>query len=317
MDQLKKKIAMFKRWKKILLGQSVLASEQGKGKIYSLTEVKGYYNDLTTKVNEKTLLDSEGIPVNMIATGEKVYAWVNIAQYALGCYDIYLMDNNKEMLNKFLFLASKILNAQEENGKWDCRSAIGSSMYTSSCMGQGQCCCVLLRAYIETGDISYLEAAKKAIDFMLVPIQIGGTVLKLKDGIYFEKYPPQEGKRSSVLNGWIFALFGLYDFYKFTGDKKAKEYFDLSCKTLANHLNEYDRKFWSNYDVIGTIASPAYHELHISLLQVLADITGNSVLRIYSDKFKKYQKSIICKSIAIPVKFVQKMTEHTDAVLIQ
>ena len=38
MDQIKKKIAMFKRWKKILFGESVLASSQGKGKIYSLTK---------------------------------------------------------------------------------------------------------------------------------------------------------------------------------------------------------------------------------------------------------------------------------------
>lgn len=158
---------MFKRWKKILFGESVLAPSQGKGKIYSLTEVKGYYNDLTTKVTDKTLLGDEGIPVNIIATGEKVYAWVNIAQYALGCYDIYLMNADKAMLNKFLFLAEKIYNAQEENGKWDCRSSIGSSMYTSSCMGQGQGCCVLLRAYIETSEKKYIEAAKKQLNLCL------------------------------------------------------------------------------------------------------------------------------------------------------
>lgn len=106
-DQVKKKIAMFKRWKKILSGESVLASSQGLGRIYSITEVRGYYNDLTSKVTDKTLLDDEGIPVNMIATGEKVYAWVNIAQYALGCYDLFLLEGTNDMLDKFLFLAKK------------------------------------------------------------------------------------------------------------------------------------------------------------------------------------------------------------------
>lgn len=317
MNQFRKKLAMFKRWKKILCGESVLASSQGKGKIFSVSEVKGYYNDLTTKVNDKTLLDDEGIPVNVIATGEKVYAWVNIAQYALGCYDLYLLNKDKKMLDKFLFLAERIYKAQEENGKWDCRSAIGSSMYTSSCMGQGQGCSVLLRAYIETQKKEYLDAAKKAIDFMLVSISDGGTALIENDELFFEKYPPQDGKRSSVLNGWAFALFGLFDYYIYTGDKHVKSCFEKSAATLANHIKEYDRGYWSDYDVIGTIASPAYHELHIGLFQALAEITGNQVFSKYSELFEKYQNSKFCKLRAVSLKFFQKMTEHTDAVLVQ
>lgn len=152
---------------------------------------------------------------------------------------------------------------------------------------------------------------------MLVPIEEGGTVLSTSEGIFFEKYPPQDGKRSSVLNGWFFALFGLYDYYKFTGDEKAKYFFEKSSRTLVEHIKEYDRKYWSNYDIIGTIASPAYHELHIGLLQAMADITGDITFENYSEKFLKYQNSTICKLRAVSVKFIQKLTEHTDVVLIQ
>lgn len=51
-------------------------------------------------------------------------------------------------------------------------------------MGQGQGCCVLLRAYIQTGEKKYLDAATRAIDFMLLPTSDGGTMFEVDNEVF-------------------------------------------------------------------------------------------------------------------------------------
>ena len=48
---MKNKLKLIKRWKDMLTGKSTFNVKQGVGKIYSETEIKGYYNDLTNKVS--------------------------------------------------------------------------------------------------------------------------------------------------------------------------------------------------------------------------------------------------------------------------
>lgn len=308
---------MMKRWIKIVLGKSSTAVEQGIGKCYSKSEIKGYYNDLTNKVSATTLLDENGIPYNVMSYGDKVYSLVTISQYALGCYDLFLLNNDKEKLTVFLKLADYLYNNQETNGKWDARSSMGSYRWNSSCMLQGQGCCIMLRAYIQTDNRKYLESAKKAIQFMLLPVEKSGTVLVSGDNITFEKYPPENGVTSSVLNGWAFALFGLYDYYQMTGNAEIKEIFEKSCKTMAKMISQYDCRYWSMYDLIGTIASPAYHTLHIALLHVLSDLSGEERLKLYANKFEKYTHNPIKKAAAITKKMYQKLTSKSDTFIVQ
>ena len=64
-------------------GKSVFHVHQGEGKSYSLHEIKGYYNDLTNKVCNSTILDENGIPINVTAGGVKCYFPITIFQYGL------------------------------------------------------------------------------------------------------------------------------------------------------------------------------------------------------------------------------------------
>ena len=75
---------MLKRWTKIILGTSAAAVQQGIGRCYKKNEIKGYYNDLTNKVTPATLLDSNGIPYNLMSSGEKVYSLVTIFAICFG-----------------------------------------------------------------------------------------------------------------------------------------------------------------------------------------------------------------------------------------
>lgn len=306
-----------KRWINIALGKSTVAVEQSVGKCYSKSELRGYYNDLTGKVSPATLLDADGIPVNVTSKGETVYSLVTIMQYTLGCYDLFLIGGDELYREKFLKLADYILAQQEETGKWDARASIGSYKDNSSCMAQGQGCSILLRAALITGYSRYVRAAEKAVSFMLLPCDEGGTAVYARAEVSFEKYPPQNGEVSSVLNGWAFALFGLYDYVLFSGSAEHRRLWETSCKTLEARLPQYDRKYWSNYDLIGTISSPAYHSVHISLLRVLADLSGSKEMSNYAERFEGYSKSPVKRLRAILTKLVQKLTQPSDAFFVQ
>lgn len=310
-------LQLAKRWMNILLGKSTSAVKQGVGKCYSKEKIHGYYNDLTGKVSSAALLDSNGIPVNIVSSGETVYSLVTIMQYALGCYDLYILEKNESYKAQFLNLARYILSHQEENGKWDARSSIGSIKGNSSCMAQGQGCSILLRAYQMTSDNQYWRAAQKAISFMILPSAKGGTAVYQGDELSFEKYPPQDGVTSSVLNGWIFALFGLYDYILHTGSIEHQELMAQSSKTLEKKLPLYDRGFWSDYDLTGTISSPAYHNVHISLLSVLAELVDSQIMRYYAKRFMKYEKSPLNRARAIVIKLEQKIIRPSDAFFVQ
>ena len=54
-------------------------------------------------------------------------------------------------------------------------------------MSQGEGASLLLRAYAETKDIRYFNAAKKAIDFMLIDVSCGGVSERRENELYFEK----------------------------------------------------------------------------------------------------------------------------------
>ena len=51
-----KALKLLRRWMNMLFGKSQFHVEQGRGKCYSLSTVKGYYNDLTNKVSDKKIL---------------------------------------------------------------------------------------------------------------------------------------------------------------------------------------------------------------------------------------------------------------------
>lgn len=314
--QVKMKLTMFKRWMSILTGTTVVAVEQKIGKVYSLTEIKGFYNDFTNKITDALACDSNGVPVTDIGAKDAVYFPIDVFQYGLGFYDLYLQGVNKEdSYSHFIAISEWAYFMQREDGAWDSFGPIGSQKYSVSSMGQGEGCALLLRAAIETGEKKYADAAKRAIDFMLIPTENGGTTY-YKDGmVILEEYAHEE--HYIVLNGWIFSLFGLYDYVKFSGDERYKAVLNQTIESMVKMMPNFDRGYWSNYDKKGRIASPNYHKLHLGLLEAMEQISGNSTFNEYMKKWKKYQDSKVCRSRAILTKIFQKLFEKTDAVVIK
>lgn len=302
-------LKLIKKWINMLSGNSYFHVKQDIGKCYSKYEIKGYYNDLTNKVSEKANLDENGIPINVTISNLKTYFPITIFQYALGLYDLYILEKDDESLKKFINVANWAVINQKENGMWDCMGMLNDKAHeTQSSMCQSEGVSVLLRAYVSTKNESFFNAAKKAIDFMIMDIEQGGTCLYENEDIIFQEYVSKYNL--SVLNGWIFSVFGLYDYVLVTKDEKYKEVLTKTIETLCKNINKYDRKFWSNYDLRGTIASPAYHDLHIRQLQLLYDLFEKQELLSIAQKWTKYQNSRIKQGLAMIIKLKQKIVKN-------
>ena len=313
--QLSQKMTMVKRWGKILAGKTEVAVRQGPGRCYVRGKIAGYYNDLTGKVSPNTLLDDSGIPLSIISGGAKVHFPIAIFQYALGCYDISLLspEDAPSHRSSFQACARWALESQREDGSWDAFGPLGSRSYTVSSMAQGEGCSVLLRAYQTFGGEAYLNGALRAVDFMLRPFEEGGVSVYDSNALYLEEYP--QVPRRSVLNGWVFSIFGLLD-----AALVAEEYaapLERTLDTLETTLASYDTGYWSYYDLSGRIASPAYHTLHVAQLEVLADVTGRETFQQWADRFGRHGSSASNRRRAIMKKVIQKLTEKSDAVVVQ
>lgn len=110
-------------------------------------------------------------------------------------------------------------------------------------------------------------------------------------GWWYEEYAADNaGSRTSrVLNGMMFAVLAIYDYYVYTGDPAAKYLFDKGVVALRNDLPFYDDNGYSYYDILQTPASEKYHEIHIESLQRLYDITGENVFNEYYHEWSTHR----------------------------
>lgn len=291
-----------KKWCKMLAGKSISHVNQGVGTCYSKTEVAGYYNDLTEKVTR----DAPDIlvPKYFVDTGEEIYFSIGIFQYGLAAYDLFLQTNEEPYRQKVLACAGWALENQQEDGGW-VTFAYDTPEHPYSSMAQGEGISLLLRAHLLTQDEKYLSAAHRAKAFLLTPVSEGGTTVYRGEDVYF--YECTEDPL--ILNGWIFSLWGLYDYCKYTGDAAAKAVLDATLASLRRKLPDFDMKYWSRYEDGKRICSPFYHKLHIAQLRVMYDLFGDEIYKEYADKWEKYQKSWLNRKRAFIKKAWQKVFE--------
>lgn len=292
-----------RKWTNMMRGNSVYHVNQDEGKCYSKESVKGYYNNLTEKVS-RFGNDDDSVPSTIVDSGETIYFPIAIFQYGLGAYDLYLVSKENSMKDKMLSCADWAVNNQQSNGSWVTFS-FENSEHPYSSMAQGEGISLLVRAHLETRDQKYLDAARKAVEFMFIPLVEGGTSLYQDGDVFFYEYTYEP----LILNGWIFSLWGIYDYVKYTNDESAQKVLSASLESLKKTLPKYDTKYWSKYDMEKRICSPFYHNLHIAQLNVMYDLFGDEIYKEYADKWTKYQNSFWKPKIAFVKKVVEKILE--------
>lgn len=296
-----------RKWYKMLTGKNILHVNQGMGQCFSPGRVNGYFNDLTEKVlKEPELLHTKKLPVVKAESGENITFPVAIFQYGLGAYDLFLQTGRNEYLDKFNQCVKWAMENQLENGAWNnFFFMFPKQPYGAMC--QGESVSLLLRAFENTGDTIYFNAAKRAIDFMLTAVENGDTAKYMGDDLVLLECT----HKPAVLNGWIFALFGLYDFTLVSDDKEYYTLLERTLKTLKKTLPRFDCGYWSMYDDGGMIASPFYHSLHIAQMEALYKITGNALFEQYRQRWLKDRSSKLKKARAFLKKAYQKTVEKS------
>ena len=249
------------------------------------------------------------------------YNPIAIAQYGLGNYNLWRRTSDPTRKTKFFLIADWLCAHLEHNAHglavwnhhfdWEYRDTLKAPWY--SALAQGQGISVLVRAHKESGDRRYLDAARQAFAAFERPIADGGVVFTDESGdLWFEEYivsPP-----THILNGFIWALWGIYDYALATKDNAAQELFSRGIKTLLHNLARYDLGFWSLYEQSGTrlpmVASSFYHRLHIVQLRVMHRLTGEAKFADVADRWQNYTHSRANRARAMIYKAVFKLAHY-------
>jgi len=289
----------------MIKGDSPFHVEQGVGNFFNPHHLQGYFNDLTKKVTCPSDIVS-GLPVVPTLSGDRIHFSIAIFQYGLGCHDLLLERKSEDLDYKFRLTLDWAVSTLDELGRWETFSFIYPENPYSA-MAQGQGISLLLRGFQYYGETRYSEAAKKAVEFLLKPVKDGGVCYyDGKGGLIFKEYT----HKATVLNGWIFAYFGLFDYcLVFPEEKRMNTIRTKALTSLLGSLNNFDNNYWSFYNDKGLIASGFYHKLHIAQLKALLVAHEDETLRVIIRNFEEYERNIFAKLYAFMVKVIQKIVK--------
>ena len=161
-------------------------------------------------------------------------------------------------------------------------------------MAQGEALSVLLRASQITGEKKYFETAQLAWRIFDVTVKDGGVISKYGDNSPVIEEYPSSNFPSFVLNGFLFAIFGIYDYSIYTQESDPQKKFLLYINSLKKNLFRYDCGYWTYYDLAHPLrlAAKHYHKIHIEQLKSIYKITNESVFQEYYLRWQNYLKSI-------------------------
>ena len=100
----------------------------------------------------------------------------------------------------------------------------------------------------------------------------------VKNRLWLEEYP--SATPTHVLNGFNFALFGLYDYERLTRDPAAKDLLRGALRTIRSFATTFRVPGGiSYYDLVHRTRFAHYHLIHTWQLRALAAISGDSWYR--------------------------------------
>ena len=280
-------------------------------------------NDYLFHIKNKVIaFDKNGIPLGMDPRNKGVgrdystyvYNPVGVANHGLFLYNDLIENTDRLALgvDKSAAFASQVRwliknrTDKENMSFWyhnypvvelDCRSP------WKSALTQGLALSLLLRAYhlVKSEEVSKL--AERVANSMKTSTREGGFLYIDENGDYW--YQEYMGNFGYVLNGFIFAMWGVYDYYLYSNDKEYKVIFDKCLDTLRKNLRRYDWRMgiakWTVYDLKNrNPVTLGYQKLHVSLLKDLYMITQEEFLLDYANRWESYitQPNMLLVSIA-------------------
>jgi hypothetical protein len=161
----------------------------------------------------------------------------------------------------------------------------GAPPWTSG-LSQGTAIQAFARGYELLGDERYKQVGHDALGAFETRPPVGVSVPS-NGGSHYLIYSMSPGLR--VLNGFLQATTGLYDFAQITGDEQARRLFKAGDRAARREVPSFDTGAWSLYSLGGRESDLGYHRLVRDFLGNLCDRTKASVYCKTATKFTDYQ----------------------------
>jgi len=275
-------------------------------------ELREYYfvmdeEKLRAGVSQNFHFDGQGIPMipTYIDVEERklVYYPISIGQFGLAIFHTCLKTTAAEDKQRFLKIADWFIDNRETDER------LGEYWLTHvpkpefrmmdawpSAFTQSRAISILLRAWQMTGREEYLQSATAALKIYDVSAGEKGVTTFTDAGPLYEEYPTHF--ITGVLDGSIFALFGLYDYVRAVDENaKAKRLFDEGCEALKKLLPRYDLGYWLRYNLCEQPFYPKldpatimYFRMIGTQLDLLTRMSGDKAFSEFADKWRKYDK---------------------------
>jgi len=286
-----------------------------------------YYMLFRQKADYAGHYDAAGIPMlDYHGVIGLQYNPIAIAQWGLANYNRFCETGDDTRWQKTLKAADWLTANLEQNAHglwvwnhhfdWDYRDTLKAPWYSGLAQGQGVS--LLLRTHARSGEDKYQLATERAFVALTRPIAEGGVLFEDEDkNLWIEEYlvdPP-----THILNGFMWALWGVFDYWLAWADTPAKNIFDRGVETLVQNLAQFDTGYWSLYEQSGhdqsrtklkMLASPFYHQLHIVQLRVMFRLTGDARFAAVAERWEGYTQRRSNRTRALVEKSVFKLLHY-------
>lgn len=269
------------------------------GRYVDPTRPRGYHVDLRVKAREPSW------PPPWL-TPERLYAVR--AQHGLGAFERWVAGEGEAWLELARRVGEHLLDEQRADGGWAHRAPMTHTFALApgwlSGMAQGQGSSLLVRLHLEDGAERWADGALRALEPLRRPVAGGGVQAALLGRPFPEEYPTDPP--SYVLNGAIYAMWGMYDVASGLDDARARtEFADGAC-LLGDAIDRWDTGWWSRYDLfphpVVNVASLGYHRLHVDQLTATLRLTEHPALQAARDRFAAYARSQLGRARALAAK---------------
>ncbi|WP_040165448.1 cell wall-binding repeat-containing protein [Microbacterium gorillae] len=248
-------------------------------------------------------LDSTGLRIyNRVDNGQRADHPVAYAQYGISALAEYQRTGERVWLDRATRHAQRLIEMHTDRGEawfypylfpWTYPGVRMGSQWWSM-MAQGEALSLFTRLYEETGDEQWKGAADHTWQSFLSPRSTSEPWGVMTDGgrLWLEEYaanvPPL-----MALNGHIFAVFGLYDYYKLTGDATVLKYLDGATTAVLEVMPAIRKpggvSYYcarANFCQTKTWQNAAYHPIHIWQLRTLARLTSDGRFTTWADRLR-------------------------------
>lgn len=283
--------------------------------------LEGYFLDFSRDASYPGPFDPHGIPmIDYSGTvGIQYNPWA-VGHFALALFQRFLQTRESQHRERFIILADWFLtHGQHQSSEivlwpynFDYPPSLQAPWYSS--LAQSVAISVLLRAYLWTGKLEYLETAQKAFPAFTLDVVEGGLSSRDQEGyLFFEEVLPAQIYH--ILNGFISTLWGIFEYELVTNDSRARLLFNEGITSLEHFLPEYDIGWASLYSLqhlrkslwLKDVASLFYQTLHVRQLEVLYQLTGRKIFEEYRQKWESYLHSPMCRARTLAAKALFKL----------